>query len=320
MNKTSNFEFNLPDGTDNVDVEVLNANMDKLDEIFADIYSKLTPQPTGDIIIDTRDPNNYHFDADNAIIYNAFDKSYNLNIGDIYDCTIEYYDEDDTPTGTETLTVVDISEGTYPNGAPALISNISCCVVLDKCQYKFVPGEEPTLISSDVTNWLAPVTIQDDQPVVVPAVVTFRKKQIQEGLPRTLDINDFEDSFSQNVWYDGLGKLDLAIGTDYQVTMRSSGGTEYTATATAIDGDSILGTSNNVPTIVIQPSSEVMSRFNGIISAIIIGDGICGFSPTAGDSITYGNGFAVNFMTLSASEGKSQILEYAEEITISETV
>ena len=48
MNKTTNFEFNLPEGTDNVDIEVLNENMDKLDEIFADIYSKLTPSTSDD--------------------------------------------------------------------------------------------------------------------------------------------------------------------------------------------------------------------------------------------------------------------------------
>lgn len=47
MQETTNFKFLQPDGTDKVLVSNLNENMVKLDEILADIYSKLPtpPQP-----------------------------------------------------------------------------------------------------------------------------------------------------------------------------------------------------------------------------------------------------------------------------------
>lgn len=45
MQYTDNYDLALPEGTDNVDVEVLNSNMEKLEAIFNDIYSKLTPTP-----------------------------------------------------------------------------------------------------------------------------------------------------------------------------------------------------------------------------------------------------------------------------------
>ena len=50
MQYTENYNLAKPDGTDNVEVSVLNANMASIDEILADIYSKLPtpPQPTED--------------------------------------------------------------------------------------------------------------------------------------------------------------------------------------------------------------------------------------------------------------------------------
>jgi hypothetical protein len=50
MQETTNFKFLQPEGTDRVLVSDLNENMIKLDEILADIYSKLPtpPQPVTD--------------------------------------------------------------------------------------------------------------------------------------------------------------------------------------------------------------------------------------------------------------------------------
>lgn len=47
MQYTPEFELALPDGTDNVDITVLNANMQKIADILDDIYGKLpTPPPS----------------------------------------------------------------------------------------------------------------------------------------------------------------------------------------------------------------------------------------------------------------------------------
>jgi hypothetical protein len=44
MRITEHYDLSLPEGTDKVLVSILNENMDKIDEILADIYSKL-PEP-----------------------------------------------------------------------------------------------------------------------------------------------------------------------------------------------------------------------------------------------------------------------------------
>lgn len=46
MQYTTDYDFALPDGFDNVDVSVLNSNMLKIDAILADIYSKLPTPPS----------------------------------------------------------------------------------------------------------------------------------------------------------------------------------------------------------------------------------------------------------------------------------
>ena len=45
MQYTANYHFALPDGTDSVDVSVLNSNMSSIDSILTDIYSKLPTPP-----------------------------------------------------------------------------------------------------------------------------------------------------------------------------------------------------------------------------------------------------------------------------------
>ena len=45
MQYTSDYNLALPDGTDPVDVSVLNGNMSIIDGILADIYSKLPTPP-----------------------------------------------------------------------------------------------------------------------------------------------------------------------------------------------------------------------------------------------------------------------------------
>jgi len=57
MQETTNFKFKKPDGTDNVEVSVLNENMASIDEILADIYSKLPtpPQPVTEITFNVAD-------------------------------------------------------------------------------------------------------------------------------------------------------------------------------------------------------------------------------------------------------------------------
>lgn len=45
MRYTEYFNLAKPDGTDLVDIDVLNGNMSLLDTIFEDIYSRLGPTP-----------------------------------------------------------------------------------------------------------------------------------------------------------------------------------------------------------------------------------------------------------------------------------
>ena len=45
MRHTTNYNFALPDGADNVDVSILNGNMVEVERILNDIYSKLPTPP-----------------------------------------------------------------------------------------------------------------------------------------------------------------------------------------------------------------------------------------------------------------------------------
>lgn len=73
MQYTENYNLAKPDGTDNVDVSVLNTNMTSIDEILADIYSKLPtpPQPVTDLIsLDINDTNFVYVEAQGGYIHN----------------------------------------------------------------------------------------------------------------------------------------------------------------------------------------------------------------------------------------------------------
>jgi hypothetical protein len=73
MQYTENYNLAKPDGTDNVEISVLNENMTLIDEILADIYSKLPtpPQPVTDLIsLDVNDTNFTYVEAQGGYIHN----------------------------------------------------------------------------------------------------------------------------------------------------------------------------------------------------------------------------------------------------------
>lgn len=168
MNKTTNFEFNLPEGTDNVDIEILNANMDKLDELFADIYSKLPtpPQPViTEFVIDTTDPNNYIVSEERRMIYNSFDTMLGLTVGDTWSVLIHQEGREDT---TQTLQVT--NQGDEQTVIPTLIIELGCLVV----DGWSLASDVPTPI--DVGNWMIPCS-ETEQGLDIPEVVlTFTKQ------------------------------------------------------------------------------------------------------------------------------------------------
>ena len=55
MQYTPEFELALPDGTDNADISILNANMQKIADILDDIYSQLPQPPALPITLDVND-------------------------------------------------------------------------------------------------------------------------------------------------------------------------------------------------------------------------------------------------------------------------
>jgi len=160
MNKTTNFEFNLPEGSDKVLVSILNENMDKLDEIFADIYSKLPASP---IVINAQDGTAMTdpVGAEITAACGQLDYSVGFTTGDSYDLKFELNGE---VLGETTESIIDYTyngntyKTLYNN---YIIDNAEVIgVIHNESTGMYEPMLQPT---NGKTAWWVPEQVVDGQ-------------------------------------------------------------------------------------------------------------------------------------------------------------
>lgn len=109
MQYTSDYNLALPDGTDPVDVSVLNGNMSIIDGILADIYSKLPTPPPQPVVLDlpitvASSQISEFMGSDDVGLYEESGKTLNVTVGNSYTMTLTDNNDssyDATATATE---------------------------------------------------------------------------------------------------------------------------------------------------------------------------------------------------------------------------
>jgi len=280
MQETTNFKFLQPDGTDKVLVSNLNENMIKLDEILADIYSKLPtpPQPV------TIKPTDWLDAGDGSFLYTSPGANLGLELGKLVKFTVTKDGSSFTYISQEPVVDgADLGEA-YPAGSKVSYET-SLTELADG-------GMDATVVDSVLfDSQSGTLTIGDGFIVVLSggnppsadlSILPANKLTSVVSLnPADFRMSSDDSSFFQ---YFGTGELHLTVDTPYAVSFNKDSDT-YTIGTMSIDGG-LIGASGH-PALSIRYTgtwerlSDVLSRFeliDGIISTTAVsGDGYIAF-------------------------------------------
>ena len=97
MQYTANYHLALPDGTDNVDVAILNGNMSAIDTILTDIYSKLPTPPPAPAFPVTLDVNDFAFASEAQELTYTGNATLGIDTNKVYQVVFSKGSSDYTP-------------------------------------------------------------------------------------------------------------------------------------------------------------------------------------------------------------------------------
>ena len=175
MRYTDKYNLALPEGTDKVLVSILNENMDKVDAILTDIYSKLPtpPQPAvTEFTIDAQADLEKHWSS--YSVYGGFDYALNLTLGDVWKCEFTYEGQ------TQELPNITVIKCSDAGITGALADNLcladdSLGAVIDKAESAFDGDDRWQPIYNENKTAMDIMGVTDEEGQILPIIIKFTK-------------------------------------------------------------------------------------------------------------------------------------------------
>lgn len=250
MQETTNFKFLQPEGTDNVLVSILNENMDKVDAILTDIYSKLpTPRPVVSLpyTINVSDLIDNPSDESSMMYINSNIEELNMSTDKKYQCTIVDNSDNEYVFG-----VGPAGQGVYTESSEQGITGGN--VGWWGTSAPELPTELRSLSSIYLTNGISidfeTGSYQDFGLVFEVIVSSAASKEVFKSNAKCFIIDEIAEPDSTITLPDDIdgtsgpesvygtienkGNLGLTVGTSYKITVEAVGQT-FTATVSAGD-------------------------------------------------------------------------------------